>query len=49
MNSDDSAHGNGNPVSNLGGTNWYLQIKSKQVCAKDAFDAINNKVTFGAP
>jgi hypothetical protein len=46
MNSDDTAHGNGNPVSNLGGTTWYNQIKSKQVCAKDAFDAINNRVAF---
>jgi hypothetical protein len=49
MNTDDSAHGNstaGQPVSNLGGTNWYKQIKSKQVCAKDAFDAINNRVAF---
>ncbi len=48
MNTDGSANGNGNPVSNLGGSSWYLQIKSKQVCAKDAFDAINNRVAFGA-
>jgi hypothetical protein len=33
-------------VSNAGGTTWYNQIKSKQVCAKDAFDAINNRVAF---
>jgi hypothetical protein len=46
MNSDDSAHGNGNPVSNNGGSYWYNQIKSKQVCAKDAFDAINNRAAF---
>jgi hypothetical protein len=46
MNSDDSAHGNGNPVSNNGGSSWFNQIKSKQVCAKDAFDAINNRVAF---
>jgi hypothetical protein len=28
------------------GSNWYLQNKAKQVCAKDAFDAINNEVAF---
>jgi hypothetical protein len=28
------------------GANWYGQDKAKQVVAKDAFDAINNKVAF---
>jgi hypothetical protein len=46
MNTDGTAFGNGNPVSNLGGTSWYLQNKSKQVKAKDAFDAINNQVAY---
>lgn len=47
MNSDGSAYGNGNPVASAnGGSTWYLQIKAKQVCAKDAFDAINNRVAF---
>jgi hypothetical protein len=36
---------NGNPVSNVGGTAWYLQIKGRQVFAKDAFDATNNQVS----
>jgi hypothetical protein len=46
MNSDGSAFGNGNPVASPGGSNWYLQNKAKQVCAKDAFDAINNRAAF---
>jgi hypothetical protein len=32
--------------SNVGGTIWYGQVKATQVLAKDAFDAINNQVTF---
>jgi hypothetical protein len=28
------------------GSNWYGQVKAKQVLAKDAFDAINNGVAF---
>lgn len=36
---------NGSPVSNVGGTTWYLQIKNpNQVFAKDAFDNTNNQV-----
>ena len=35
---------NGNPVSNVGGTTWYQQSKSKQVFAKDGFDNINNQI-----
>jgi hypothetical protein len=35
-----------NNVSNVGGTTWYLQVKSTQGLAKDTFDAINNKVAF---
>lgn len=46
MNTDGSAFGNGNPVSSPDGSNWYLQNKAKQVCAKDAFDALNNGVAF---
>jgi hypothetical protein len=46
MNSDGSAFGNGNPVASPGGSTWHLQNKAKQVCAKDAFDAINNRAAF---
>ena len=46
MNSDASAFGNGNPGASPGGSIWYLQNKAKQVCAKDAFDAINDRVAF---
>ncbi|NUR96677.1 MAG: hypothetical protein HOV67_15645, partial [Kribbellaceae bacterium] len=35
--------------SNSGGSVWYGQVKATQVLAKDAFDAINNVVAFGAP
>lgn len=38
--------------SNLGGTQWYGQVKNgsnSQELAKDTFDAINNNVTFVAP
>jgi hypothetical protein len=34
--------------SNVGGTVWYGQVKATQALAKDAFDAINNQVAFGA-
>ncbi len=34
--------------SNLGGSTWYSQVKATQVLAKDAFDAINNRVAFAA-
>jgi len=34
--------------SNSGGTAWYGQVKATQVLAKDAFDAINNRVAFQA-
>jgi hypothetical protein len=30
--------------SNVGGSNWYGQVKATQVLAKDVFDAINNEV-----
>lgn len=30
--------------SNVGGSNWYGQVKATQVLAKDVFDAINNQV-----
>jgi hypothetical protein len=30
-----------------GGTPWYGTNKTLQVCAKDVFDAINNRVAFG--
>ena len=46
-NADGSAFNNGNPVSNSGGSNWYLQNKPKQVLAKNTFDAINNDVATG--
>ncbi len=32
--------------SNVGGTTWYLNVKSTQQLAKNAFDAINNQVAF---
>jgi len=32
--------------SNLGGSNWYGQVKATQELAKDAFDAINNGVAL---
>jgi hypothetical protein len=34
--------------SNSGGSSWYSQVKATQQLAKDAFDAINNQVAFGA-
>jgi hypothetical protein len=34
--------------SNAGGSIWYGQVKATQTLAKDAFDAINNQVAFGA-
>ena len=34
--------------SNAGGSVWYGQVKATQEKAKDAFDAINNEVAFGA-
>jgi hypothetical protein len=37
-----------NSVSNSGGSVWYGQVKATQQLAKDAFDAINNQVAFGA-
>lgn len=41
---------NGNPVSNIGGTTWYKQIKNpNQVYAKDAFDNFNNQIAGIAP
>ncbi len=30
--------------SNVGGSAWYINAKTIQVLAKDAFDAINNQV-----
>jgi hypothetical protein len=35
--------------SNVGGTSWYGQVKTKQELAKDVFDAINNNVAVVAP
>jgi hypothetical protein len=35
-----------NTYSNVGGTTWYAQSKATQELAKNAFDAINNKVAF---
>jgi hypothetical protein len=32
--------------STSAGATWYLNVKATQVVAKDAFDAINNKVAF---
>ena len=32
--------------SNVGGTNWYAQVKANQVLAKNVFDAINNQAAF---
>jgi hypothetical protein len=40
---------NGNPVSNIGGSAWYLQNKGRQVFAKDGFDNINNQIANIAP
>jgi hypothetical protein len=41
---------NGSPVaSSTNGASWYQQIKSRQVIAKDAFDAINNQIAPIAP
>jgi hypothetical protein len=48
---------NGNPVaSSPNGSTWYIQIKGRQVIAKDVFDNINNQIAniapsgpFGAP
>jgi hypothetical protein len=37
-----------NSVSNSGGSTWYGNVKATQQLAKDAFDAINNQVAFGA-
>ena len=34
--------------SNSGGSLWYGNVKSTQELAKNAFDAINNEVAFGA-
>jgi hypothetical protein len=34
--------------SNIGGSSWYGNAKATQQLAKDAFDAINNQVAFGA-
>jgi hypothetical protein len=34
--------------SNTGGSAWYGQVKATQELAKNAFDAINNQVAFGA-
>ncbi len=34
--------------SNVGGTNWYGQVKAIQELAKDTFDAINNDKALGA-
>jgi len=34
--------------SNAGGSAWYGQVKATQELAKDVFDAINNRVIFGA-
>ena len=35
--------------SNVGGTTWYGNVKSRQELAKDLFDAINNNQAFRAP
>ena len=32
--------------SSSGGNPWYANVKATQVLAKDAFDAVNNKVAF---
>ncbi len=34
--------------SNAGGSAWYGNVKATQELAKNAFDAINNQVAFGA-
>ena len=33
--------------SNVGGSVWYGNVKATQELAKNAFDAINNRVAFG--
>jgi hypothetical protein len=35
--------------SNTGGSIWYGNVKATQVLAKDAFDAVNNRVAFPCP
>ena len=40
---------NGSPVSNIGGSYWYMQIKTRQVYAKDGFDNINNQIANISP
>jgi len=41
---------NGSPVASANtGATWYLQVKGKQVIAKDAFDNINNQIANIAP
>jgi hypothetical protein len=35
--------------SNAGGSFWYANVKSTQQLAKDAFDAINNRVALTLP
>jgi hypothetical protein len=35
--------------SNVGGSVWYGNVKATQVTAKDAFDAVNNRVAFPCP
>lgn len=32
--------------SNVGGSNWYANVKTTQELTKDAFDAINNQKVF---
>jgi hypothetical protein len=38
-----------NTVSNIGGSNWYGQVKAVQGLAKNSFDAINNRAAQIAP
>jgi hypothetical protein len=48
--SDFMSSVNGNPVATpTTGASWYLQLKGKQVLAKDVFDAINNQNAPIAP
>ncbi len=35
--------------SNVGGSAWYVQIKSTQGLAKNTFDAINNQAAYIVP
>jgi hypothetical protein len=35
-----------NYVSNLGGSNWYGQVKATQELAKNTFDSMNNQKAF---